>query len=223
MDGTGDLFAPFVEALGDQFKTRVVSFPTDLELGYEELLVLTRRLLPVDGPYVVLGESFSGPIAIAIAAEAPPHLRGVILCCTFARNPRPAFKPLKRLLPLVPLRWSPSAALSWALLGAFGSSALRAAIAAAVRRVAPKVLRARLRSVASVDVSAELAAVKVPCLYLRASHDRLVPASASVHIQGVLPLVSVVQINAPHCLLQAVPAEAARVVSTFVREVQVAL
>nr|WP_282829168.1 alpha/beta hydrolase [Pelomonas sp. V22] len=223
MDGTGDLFAPFLEALGDQFTTQVVRYPTDQELGYEELLALTRRSLPIDEPYVVLGESFSGPIAISLAAEAPPLLRGVILCCTFARNPRPALEPLKSLLPLVPLRWSPSAALSWALLGSFGSTALRAAIAGAVRRVAPKVLRARLRSVASVDVSAMLAAVKVPCLYLRASHDRLVPASASVHIQGVLPLVSVVQINAPHCLLQAVPAEAARVVSPFVREVQVAL
>jgi pimeloyl-ACP methyl ester carboxylesterase len=223
MDGTGDLFAPFLEALGGQFKTQVVRYPTDQELGYEELLALARRALPIDEPYIVLGESFSGPIAISLAAEAPPLLRGVVLCCTFARNPRPALEPLKSLLALVPFRWSPPAALSWALLGTFGSAALREAIAGAVRRVEPKVLRARLRSVASVDVSSMLAAVRVPCLYLRASHDRLVPASASVHIQGVLPQVSVVQIDAPHCLLQAAPAEAARVVSPFVREVQVAL
>ncbi|MBR7800110.1 alpha/beta fold hydrolase [Undibacterium fentianense] len=223
MDGTGDLFAPFLEALGDQFKTQVVRYPTDQELGYDELLALTRRFLPIDEPYIVLGESFSGHIAISLAAEAPPLLRGLILCCTFVRNPRPALEPLKSLLPFVPLHWSPSAALGWALLGSFGSIALRAAIAGAVRRVAPKVLRARLRSVASVDVSAMLATVKVPCLYLRASRDRMVPASASVHIQDVLPLVSVVQINAPHCLLQAEPAQAARVVSSFVSEVQGAL
>lgn len=223
MDGTGDLFAPFLEALGNQYKTQVVRYPTDQELGYEELLTLARRALPTDEPYIVLGESFSGPIAISLAAEAPPLLRGVVLCCTFARNPRPALDPLKSLLAFVPFRWSPSAGLSWALLGSFGSAALRVAIAQAVRRVAPKVLRARLRSVASVDVSSMLATVRVPCLYLRASHDRLVPAGASVHIQGVLPHVSVVQINAPHCLLQAAPEEAARVVSPFVREVQVAL
>ncbi len=223
MDGTGELFAPFLEALGDQFKTQVVRYPTDQELGYEELLTLARSALPIDEPYVVLGESFSGPIAISLAAEASPLLRGVVLCCTFARNPHPAFSPFKNLLALVPFHWSPSIALSWALLGSFGSAALRGSIAGAVRRVAPRVLRARLRSVASVDVSDMLATVTVPCLYLRASQDRLVPASASVHIQCVLPPVSMVQINAPHCLLQAAPAEAARIVSLFVREVQVAL
>lgn len=223
MDGTGDLFAPFLEALGDQFTTQIVSYPTDQDLGYEELLALTRSALPIEEPYVVLGESFSGPVAIALAAEAPPLMRGVILCCTFARNPRPALEPLKSVLGLVPLRWAPSAALGWALLGSFESTTLRAAISKAVRRVSPRVLRARLRSVASVDVSAVLATVKLPCLYLRASQDRLVPASASVHIQGVLPQVVVVQISAPHCLLQAAPDEAARLVSPFFREVQVAL
>jgi len=223
MDGTGDLFAPFLTALGDQFKTKVVRYPPDQELGYEDLLALTRSALPIDEPYVVLGESFSGPTAISLAAEAPPLLCGVVLCCTFARNPRPAIAPLKSLFALVPFHWAPPTALSWALLGPFGSAALRASIAGAVRRVAPRVLRARLRSVASVDVSAMLATVRVPCLYLRASQDRLVPVGASVHIQAVLPQVSVVQINAPHCLLQAAPAEAAGVVSAFVREVQVAL
>jgi pimeloyl-ACP methyl ester carboxylesterase len=81
---------------------------------------------------------------------------------------------------------------------------------------------AQLRLVASVDVSAMLAAVWVPCLYLRASQDRRVPASASVHIPGVMPQVSVVQISAPHCLLQAAPVEAARIVSAFVCEIHVA-
>jgi pimeloyl-ACP methyl ester carboxylesterase len=223
MDGTGDLFAPFLEALGGRFKTKVVRYPTDRELGYEELLMLTRRALPIDEPYVVLGESFSGPIAISLAAESLPLLRGVVLCCTFARTPRPALTPLKSLLVLMPFQSVPSVALSWALLGSFGSAALRSSIASAVRRVAPRVLRARLRSVASIDVSARLATVRVPCLYLRASHDRLVPASASVHIQGVLPQVSVVEVNAPHCLLQASPAEAARIVAPFIRDIQAAL
>jgi pimeloyl-ACP methyl ester carboxylesterase len=223
MDGTGDLFAPFIDAAKGLYRTQVVRYPTDQALDFEELHALVQSALPTDEPYVVLGESFSGPIAISLAAEAPPLMRGLVLCCTFARNPRPALVHVGALLPFVPFRWTPSAALGAALLGSFGTVALRAAIARAVGRVDSPVLRARFRSVLKADVSAKLALVKVPCLYLQALQDRLVPANAVAHIKSVLPEISVVQINAPHCLLQAVPAEAAYVVSSFIREVQVDL
>jgi hypothetical protein len=34
----------------------------------------TRGRLPWDRPYVILGESFSGPIAVALAAAPPPRM-----------------------------------------------------------------------------------------------------------------------------------------------------
>jgi pimeloyl-ACP methyl ester carboxylesterase len=63
----------------------------------------------------------------------------------------------------------------------------------------------------------------MPCIYLRAMQDRLVPKSAAAHIKALLPSVEVVQIEAPHCLLQANPEEASVVVSKFMREVGSAL
>lgn len=222
MDGTGDLFAPFIEAIKGEFKVQVLSYPTDQALGYEELLTLARAAVPRDEPYVLLGESFSGPIAISLAADAPPQLRGLILCCTFARSPHPTFARFQALLSVVPFRWMPSIALGHALLGRFETRALRDAIARAVNRVSPAVLRARLRSVLMVDVSARLAEVNVPCLYLQASQDRVVPARAGAHVKEVLPSTTFVQLNAPHCLLQAAPVEASVAVSDFLREVQLA-
>ena len=220
MDGTGDLFAPFVNAVENRFLVQVVRYPTDRVLDYEGLSALVRSGLPTDTPYFILGESFSGPIAISLAAEAPSNLRGLILCCTFARNPHPALARFSRLLPLVPFRRIPSALLCSVLLGPFRTAALSAAVNHAVGRVTSAVLQARIRSVLLADVSAKLALVKVPCLYLQASKDRLVPDSAGLHIKHLLPSASVVRIESPHCLLQAVPVEATSVVSSFIREVQ---
>jgi pimeloyl-[acyl-carrier protein] methyl ester esterase len=219
LDGTGDLFDPLVEAFHGKVKVQVVRYPKDVALGYEELQDFVRKLLPVDEPYVLLGESFSGPIAIALAAESPSALKGLVLCCTFARNPHPSLSGVTALLPLVPFRTIPSAALSQLLLGKFSSPTLRRAIAAAVGQVSSDVLRARVRAVLAVDASAALARVGVPCIYLRATQDRLVPKSAAAHIKVLLPSVAVVQIEAPHCLLQANPKEASMVVSKFMREV----
>ena len=66
MDGTGDLFAAFLSAPGCDLDVKVVSYPTDVALGYADLEAFARAALPTDRPFVILGESFSGPIAISI-------------------------------------------------------------------------------------------------------------------------------------------------------------
>jgi len=89
MDGTGDLFAPFCAALGDEYETIIVRYPPNEILGYGELTALAQSCLPGDRPFVLLAESFSGPVAITLAAEKRNGLAGLILCASFARNPRP--------------------------------------------------------------------------------------------------------------------------------------
>ena len=91
LDGTGILFRQFVEAIGASVDTQTVAYPADQPLGYAELETLVREALPRDRPYVVLGESFSGPVAIRLAAKPPAGLVGLILCVTFAKNPYPLF------------------------------------------------------------------------------------------------------------------------------------
>jgi pimeloyl-[acyl-carrier protein] methyl ester esterase len=87
MDGTGKLFAGFVAALGDAARPVVVAYPTDSQLDYRQLIDVARTFLPLGEPFVLLGESFSGPIAIALAAERPAGLFALVLCCSFAPNP----------------------------------------------------------------------------------------------------------------------------------------
>src|SRR5882724_3945896 len=79
LDGTGKLFADFIKVLGSRVSTMVVAYPSDHPLGYDELEELVRSALPQNRSFVVLGESFSGPIAIRIAAHWLTNFRGLIL------------------------------------------------------------------------------------------------------------------------------------------------
>ncbi|MBI4238526.1 MAG: alpha/beta hydrolase [Deltaproteobacteria bacterium] len=218
MDGTGVMFAPLVAALGPAVRVQVVSYPTTVPLDYAVLEVLVRAALPTDGPYILLGESFSGPIAVALAATAPPQLRGVILCCTFVRNPRPLCAFLRALIKIVPFAHVPRCILVHLLLGKYVTPALWAMLAQALEAVSPAVLRARLQAVRSVDVALQLKAIKVPVLLLRALHDRVVPRAASRLISLWCPHAKCVALDGPHLLLQVAPVVAARVVLEFVRD-----
>ena len=223
MDGTGILFEPFKEALGPEFRIQVVSYPTDGARGYAELEQHARDQLPRSGQFVVLGESFSGPIAVSIAASRPQGLVGLVLCSSFVRNPQPCLGSLRHFMGVLPIKLAPVSVFGIFLLGRFSTPALRRALVLAMSKVSPQALRSRLRAVLSVDASAKLKAVTVPLLYLQAAHDRVVPAEALKHIQSIFPAVQVPSINAPHFLLQAASVEAARVVTAFMRSLQKAL
>jgi len=209
MDGTGELFAPFIAALGDEFEVRAVRYPGDHRGGYEELETLARAAIPHNRPYVLLGESFSGPIAVSIAASAPGQLRGLVLCCTFARNPRPGLAVLKPLVHALPFKALPA---GWLVAGQ-----MRTAFMRAMDQVTAPALRARMRAVLSVDVCDRLAACEVPILYLRAMHDRLVPLAAAELIAHIKQAARIAEFDAPHFLLQTAPEQAAREVAAFVR------
>ena len=215
MDGSGLLLQPFISALGPNFSVKIVRYPVTGPLGYAELERLASAALPEDGLFFILGESFSGPIAAAIASAFPARVQGLILCCSFVKNPRPALAWLKPVIPLVPVARAPQAVLSHLLLGGASSGAMRSALAQALAHVSAPALRARLRAVLEVDVSEKLAALDTPILYLRAAHDRVVPRGAADKIARLNPRVRIVQIDAPHFLLQAAPADAARAVADF--------
>jgi pimeloyl-ACP methyl ester carboxylesterase len=219
MDGTGALFKPLISALGDKFTIRLVRYP-DQALGYAALATVARRALPAKGPFLILAESFSGPIAVALAAANPPGLRGVILSSSFVRNPRPTCGVLRPLVNLLRIKSIPFSILNHLLLGLHSTAPLRSALRAAFGEIAAHTCRSRIRAVLSVDVSAKLGQVKVPLLYLLAAEDRLVPESASKAMLQVRPDMQVISISAPHLLLQVAPRTAANVIQVFVHQLR---
>lgn len=205
MDGTGLLFEPLLAALPVGVEVSVHRYPTHEPLTYDALVERVLAALPRGVDYVIVAESFSGPIAVRVAATRPPGLRAVVLCASFARNPvrLPAW-----LAPLVRpglMRTPPLALQAHVMLGADAPPALRALLATAIAAVSPEVMALRARELLHVDASDALAASSVPLLYLRATRDRLVSPRSGDHVLQHRPDAMLTEVDGPHLLLQTQP------------------
>ena len=166
MDGSGTLFDDFIAELGSE--AVVVSYPHDTPLDYEALATFAERALPSNEPYLLLGESFSGPIAITLASKRPPGLLALVLVCTFATLPPPRPpKTLHGLLASLPFWKLPFELAAPHLIGEDRPKALDEKLMTAVKRVTAAVWRTRMRCVLCVDVSELAQRVSVPVLYLQ--------------------------------------------------------
>ena len=143
MDGTGLLPDAFFAALGSDFPATVLTYPTDSPLNYAELADRLGLLLPADEPYFLLGESFGGPLAVALAATQPAGLRGLVLCASFLRYPITALRPMARLARFAPTHTSLTRSLAWFLLGKCSTAAFRRSLAASLASVSAAALRKR--------------------------------------------------------------------------------
>ncbi len=216
MDGTGDLFEPFTAALGDKIETQVIRYPIEESLSYETLETFVLERLPENRDFVLLGESFSGPIAISIASNPPANLVGLVLCCTFASSPVAALSFLKPITRFLPISHAPRFLMSGALMGNDATPALRDALDRAMKRVLPHVMRTRTAEIFSIDYSHKLALIDKPVLYLRAARDRVVHRRCGDEILRQCKHVRLVEIDGPHFLLQTHANEAATVMRQYV-------
>ena len=216
LDGTATLHAAFIDAVRAAFdRVTVISYPPDQLLDYTELEVLVRTKLPTAERFVLLGESFSGPIALSIAACPPSNLAGVVLSTTFAESPNAQLSPFSSLTRFAPVRSLPLPLLSWVLLGRWATPQLEAELQSALQAVRPAVLRLRAGSALRANALTHCRSISVPTLYLQATHDRLLPRRAGNKIVSAISHCAAANIAGPHLLLQAVPQACASEVSHF--------
>lgn len=220
MDGTGSMFDPFVATLGNYFNIIIVRYPTSGSLGYKELEEIARLSLPNNGDFIILGESFSGPIAVSLASTHPRGLVGLVLCSTFIRNPKPVFNAFSWLVDFLPVKLAPHFVHSHFLIGRWATKSLESAMKTAINQVSSAAFRARISAVLSVDVSTPMSLVSVPTLYLQASQDRLVPRSAAAEIANIYPETEIVSFDAPHFLLQVAANDATAAVIRFADKIR---
>lgn len=216
LDGTGALFRRFARALPEGLTSQAVHYPAHDPADYDDLLPRVRLQLP-QAPFVLLGESFSGPLAIRLAAERPVHLRGLILCASFATAPLRTVPGTRRLLAqlLGQLR-PPALGLRLLLLGRDAPPELVDEVQEALVDVTPAVLAQRLNAVLRVDVRDALRWAQVPLLYLRAERDRLVGLRSWREIKEVRRDAEATWLDGPHLLLQRRPELSAETVAKWV-------
>ncbi len=219
LNGTAGLFDPLLSIASDKFALLVIDYPVDEIKSYAELTETVReKIRCIDGDFVLVGESFSGPIAIFLSANNLPGHIGTILVATFASGP---YWSIARFLP-----WTwiyrlarPLYALRIKLSNGNNASLLKAA-SVEMQKVKPEVLAARTRAALAVDARAALAQIKIPLVYFRARYDFVVPVWNLKKITAIKPDTKVVSFNCQHFLLQSVPQAAWQAIDDFVREIR---
>ena len=219
-DGTGRLFSPLRKQLSKDINTIVLSYPNDKPMTYSELCYSLKDELP-NTPFVLLGESFGGPLAMQLSNRANENLKGIILCATFVKNPhvlltkfiRPFLKP-KHLR-----KETPAFYIKTMLTNGISDPTLIHNIQVATRDLSPEIYFTRLREIADVDVTEELKNCELPIVYFRATKDRLVYESSMNVVKTTNYNVTIQLFEAPHMLLQTQPKQAAEKVEQFIEKV----
>jgi len=218
LDGTGKLFSSFLASLPTTFVNTTVAYPADKFHSYEDLLRIVDAAVPKEDPFVLLGESFSTPIAVELAAANPPNLVGVVLVAGFVRSPIGAWSLGARLIanPWFFKMRLPDWTAQRALLGANAPVTLLQTLRQALESVNPAVLSGRVQEALNCDARSELARTNVPMMYVQAANDRLLSKGCFPEIKQIKPNIAFASIDGPHLLLQRAPEEAAQCVSSFV-------
>jgi pimeloyl-ACP methyl ester carboxylesterase len=222
LDGSGTLFAPLISAMGDAV-THTICYPPTLALSYAQLTDYAAERLPA-GPCTLIAESFSGPIAVALAARfartpfgasSQPCVQRVVLSCSFVRNPVYWLAAAAPMLDFMPMGLMPTWVIAQQLFNGAAPSTLRLSLDQAISRLGAAAARARLKAILHCDARAALAQTLQPLLYLQAAHDRIVPESAAHDVLTARKDAKLVRLNGPHCLLQSEPQAAWRAISAW--------
>ena len=221
MDGTGEMFEPLMRAIAAtsaKSKIQILRYPSNQPLNYEELIEFAASRLPTT-PSVLIAESFSGPIAIALAARFPNTIERVVLSTSFVRNPLPWLALMAPMIDFLPIAHAPIWLMQQQLFNGKATPELNLALARAINSVSSAVMRTRLKAIFSVDASKSLRLLTQPVLYLQADADRLVAEHCAQEVKSALASTTIRRLEGPHCLLQIAPTQAWQAIQTWLQEV----
>ncbi|MCW7538350.1 hypothetical protein OOT46_10915 [Aquabacterium sp. A7-Y] len=205
LDGTAVLFRPLLASLPADLRVRPLSYPTERRLNLGEYADWVEAQWP-EGETVVLAESFSGLVALELLRRGCPRIAAWLFVACFAEPPRPCLLDLASRLPglgSLP-RIAPAALLRRFCVGADAGPATLALLREALNAVPATVLESRMALLRTRSKPPHRP-VAVPCRYLQANGDRLVPAAAARWFSQHLSDCAVQAIDGPHFLLQTRP------------------
>jgi pimeloyl-ACP methyl ester carboxylesterase len=214
LDGTGELFDRVARFLVPHLDVRIVRYPQDPTLGYAGYIEIVRNEIGARQVFL-LGESFSGPVAVRVATQLKGQIKGLILAATFVKNPWPSW--LIRRAARVDPETTPTHIRDKILMGSYGDPELVAKVDEIVRTLSRPVRAARLRAVADVDVSQDFARLDCPILVLHGRGDWLVRKSPMQRAVGDKGGARMVVLPGSHMLLQTRAEDVAREIVHFTK------
>lgn len=213
-DGTGLLFEPIRQYLEHYFQLEVVSF--DNSTTFDDYI--DRVLTQIgDQPCCLLAESFSGPIALRIAANHADKIDAVILSTTFIETP---YKPICRIAAKLPDLILQNVLLLKTLvktlcLNNTHDKRLANKVINIVKTLPAKTIKQRLQILSSYSSLDSQPTGDISWLCLHATDDRIVGEKQTRELIAMLSKPIVTEINGPHLLLQAAPKTCANTIIKF--------
>ncbi len=214
LDGTGLLFKPLLECLPSHFKITVISYPKHEFLTLDQQIHHIQNLLPQQAFYL-LAESYSGSVAIRMASQAKAPILGLILCSTFANNPRPSLQRTYPFLPFIPFQLFSTQLLS-RLLFRRPNLKLVNLLHQALQDIPNAVLQKRFQAVIRNNSTEYLSLIKTPTLILQASDDWLVPKQSGLTLKQLITDSTLLELKGGHGLLQENPSGAANAIKQWI-------
>lgn len=217
LDGTGKLFKPFLSVLPLDVRTQVIVYPRDRLLSVHEYAEFVKSQLP-PGRIILLAESFSGPVLLTLLSLLEKPVAAAIFCASFAEPPRPLLLRLAALVactgPL--LRSAPDFLLRRFCLGPAAKTEQLELARETLSMIPPKILAHRLKLLAKRHSFLKMQ-FRIPCYFLQATTDRLVPAKAVDWFRNHFENFQLEKLSGPHFLLQTKPQECARLATAIFR------
>lgn len=203
LHGSTALYDVFVALAPPWARCRPLPLPTLGDQGFDGLAsTLEAELRRLEG-FVLVAESFSGPVAVRLLARLGERVALLALC-----------NPLVELSLTLPVGLAASAA-SWrempsaaaAAVLADGDRALGKAALDGIRALPKEVLEARLTAAFAARSEEITPLLAPPLLAILGSRDRLVSPDWTRALLADVPFATVVELDAPHLVVQTKPAE----------------
>jgi pimeloyl-ACP methyl ester carboxylesterase len=212
MDGTGDLLKPLIDELARAVNCSIISLPTGEDQSYNFLTEYVRERLGGEDGFVLLAESFSGPIAYRLLQDASCKIASVIFVASFIKRPTRLINLVYRLVPAFLLnKWFLSnLAVKVLLTGFKPGDQLLSRFWDAFRKIGAGTLKSRMNAVASLPPPMQR--IDRPCFYIQAIEDLIVPGHNYREFQKLFESIRLFRIKGPHLVLQARPKECADIV-----------
>lgn len=205
LDGTGKLLNLPANYLADLYETKILAYPHDIKLKYQELADYIENLLPTDKPYYLLAESFGGPLAIELAVRHPKQVLGLILSATFISSPVYLSFLLNPVTELLPIQHIPQLLSDYIFLGNHGTPDLKKLLNETLVTLNNDVINFRIKEVINLQSNEKAYKLTLPILYLQGKYDNIIKAYNYENLKKELPQARKVVINSSHMVLQTEP------------------
>lgn len=222
MDGTGKLFQSFISELPSNIEYSIITYPENEYLGYKELELYVLEKLPKIDNFVLVAESFSGPIGYLLAKRNLSNMKGIFFVATFLQNPNKFLINLSKLLPLslllaLPI---PKSIIKAFFLGKNASNQSIIQFKNIIKGTNSKILSFRIKEISRLSIHLEK--IKIKSFYIQALNDKLVSSNNLRSFTQISDILKTIKIKGPHFILQAKPRECAEFIANEIKVITTA-